>query len=329
MKSIKRCGFVVAVAMLNIATINAAQAEPTSYEWSSTTGFISSTSQNAIETVTGQSAFPVSTPNGVRWVTPGSMSGTFDHDPDNADPPIQFGNFTHYVGASLASISSLSSEAGLIGTIVADLGRVIVSDSGGGLGGNQDVVNVNACCATGLTFGPWTATSNSVVWVGEGFQNDQELPTALPPPGAPQPIAIFSFFNTATGENASINSINVNFREAIQTVEIDVKPGSDPNCFNINGHGVIPVAILGSEDLDVSNIDQVTVSFGGLDVRVRGNKYPQCSGEYSNSDQYLDLVCHFQDDSSAWIAGGDEATLTGALLDGSKFQGNDSICLVP
>ena len=31
-------------------------------------------------------------------------------------------------------------------------------------------------------------------------------------------------------------------------VEIDIKPGSDPNCFNNNGHGVIPVAILSSNN---------------------------------------------------------------------------------
>ena len=30
--------------------------------------------------------------------------------------------------------------------------------------------------------------------------------------------------------------------EIVETVAIDIKPGSDPNCININGHGVIPVA---------------------------------------------------------------------------------------
>ena len=36
---------------------------------------------------------------------------------------------------------------------------------------------------------------------------------------------------------------------------IDVKPGSDPSCFNIDGRGVVPVAVLGSLELDVSTID--------------------------------------------------------------------------
>jgi hypothetical protein len=51
-------------------------------------------------------------------------------------------------------------------------------------------------------------------------------------------------------------------------VEIDIKPGSYPNCFNINGHGVIPVAILGSADFDVAQIDVTTLDFAGLQVRV-------------------------------------------------------------
>ena len=44
-----------------------------------------------------------------------------------------------------------------------------------------------------------------------------------------------------------------------ETAAIDIKPGSDPNCININGHGVIPVAILGSEDFDVSLVDPDTL----------------------------------------------------------------------
>ena len=117
--------------------------------------------------------------------------------------------------------------------------------------------------------------------------------------------------------------------EIVETVAIDIKPGSDPNCININGHGVIPVAVLGSEDFDVSQIDPASLSFGGLEVRVRGNKGPLCSVEYSNDDMDLDLVCHFEDDPTNWEVGNGEATLTGNLIDGTPFEGIDSICIVP
>jgi hypothetical protein len=114
-------------------------------------------------------------------------------------------------------------------------------------------------------------------------------------------------------------------------VTIDIKPGSDPNCFNINGHGVIPVAILGSADLDVMDIKtDETLSFNGLAVRVRGKKGPLCSIEDSNGDEFLDLVCHFEDDTDEWLTGSNEsATLTGELIDGTPIEGSDSICIVP
>lgn len=113
------------------------------------------------------------------------------------------------------------------------------------------------------------------------------------------------------------------------TVEIDIKPGNDANCFNINGHGVIPVAILGSDTFDVTLVDQTALLFGGLEVRVRGNKGPQCHFEDSSADGILDLVCQFEDNSDYWTPGDGEATLTGKLQDETEFMGTDSICVVP
>lgn len=112
-------------------------------------------------------------------------------------------------------------------------------------------------------------------------------------------------------------------------IAIDIKPGSDPNCFNINGHGVIPVAILGGADLNVQDIVHDTLLFAGLEVRVRGNKGPLCHFEDTNSDSYLDLVCQFEDDTSNWAASDTSATLTGFLLNGKSIKGTDSICVVP
>jgi hypothetical protein len=115
----------------------------------------------------------------------------------------------------------------------------------------------------------------------------------------------------------------------VQEVDIDIKPGSDPNCININGNGVIPVAILGSESLDVGMIDQGSLSLGGLNVRVRGNKGPLCGLEDTNLDGWYDLVCRFEDDADNWSAGSGEATLEGELWDGTAIEGSDTICVVP
>ncbi len=111
-------------------------------------------------------------------------------------------------------------------------------------------------------------------------------------------------------------------------VGIDIKPGSDPNCFNINGHGVIPVAILGSDTLNVLDIDTSALFFAGLEVRMRGKKGPLCHGEDFNGDEFLDLVCQFEDDPTMWTPDSTaEATLAGSLFDGTEFEGTDSICV--
>ncbi len=114
-------------------------------------------------------------------------------------------------------------------------------------------------------------------------------------------------------------------------VDIDIKPGDDPNCINIDDHGVIPVAILGSSNFDVSevNLSNDSLSFNGLRVRVRGNNGPMCSEEDVNGDVIPDLVCQFEDDSENWLGGDDTATLNGELFDGTPIKGTDAICIVP
>lgn len=112
-------------------------------------------------------------------------------------------------------------------------------------------------------------------------------------------------------------------------VAIDVKPGSDPNCFNLNGNGVIPVAILGEPDFDVTAINPDSLLFDGLAVRVRGRRGPLCSFEEVTGDAYLDLVCHFEDDPDFWSGGETSATVTGELFDGTAIEGTDEICIVP
>jgi hypothetical protein len=42
-------------------------------------------------------------------------------------------------------------------------------------------------------------------------------------------------------------------------VSVDIKPGSCPNPFNPKSKGVLPVAILGSEEFDVTTIDPATI----------------------------------------------------------------------
>jgi hypothetical protein len=116
-------------------------------------------------------------------------------------------------------------------------------------------------------------------------------------------------------------------------VEIDIKPGSYPNCFNNNGHGVIPVAILGTADFDVTTIDPSTVKLASLAVRAVGKKGNlQAHIEDVNEDGFDDLVVQIEDVDGAFTNGNGTATLTGNLkaeFGGTPIQGTDEICIVP
>ena len=101
----------------------------------------------------------------------------------------------------------------------------------------------------------------------------------------------------------------------VTNVAIDIKSGRDPVC-----NGVIPIAILGSDTLDVIQIDQTTLSFEGKGVRVRGNGALSCNIRDANKDGYDDLVCRYEDTTT-------EGTLTGELLDGTPIEGADTFCL--
>jgi len=53
---------------------------------------------------------------------------------------------------------------------------------------------------------------------------------------------------------------------ALITVDIDIKPGSFPNSINLGSNGVIPVAILTTDDFDATTVVPETVGFGPWDA---------------------------------------------------------------
>jgi hypothetical protein len=114
-------------------------------------------------------------------------------------------------------------------------------------------------------------------------------------------------------------------------VQIDIKPGSYPNSINLGSNGVIPVAILSTEDFDATQVDPGTVTLGGAGVAVKGKGTKLlASSEDVNGDNLLDLSLkiltenleegQFQDGS---------AILTGQTYEGDNIQGQDTVSIVP
>ncbi len=119
-------------------------------------------------------------------------------------------------------------------------------------------------------------------------------------------------------------------------VLFDIKPGSSPNSVNLKSKGVLPVAILGTEEFDVNDVDIGSLRFGdpllidnsGIAVSPLRSALEDVSG-----DGLLDLTLKFS--TAELVANGAlgpdtlEGLLTGELLDGTPFEGMDSIRIVP
>jgi hypothetical protein len=112
--------------------------------------------------------------------------------------------------------------------------------------------------------------------------------------------------------------------ECIVRLIVDVKYGSNPNCIKNNAHGLLPVAFIGSPDVDVTTIDQSSVSYLGATVE-------RCAIEDVNMDGIDDLSCKFRKDQMTGLPQpGDDCVfvpVSGTFLDGLKFEGLDHICV--
>jgi hypothetical protein len=113
------------------------------------------------------------------------------------------------------------------------------------------------------------------------------------------------------------------------TVKIDIKPGSDPNCFNNDGNGVIPVAILTTDNFDAAAVDPFSVSLDEASARVKGKSGNAGALEDVDYDGDLDLIIQIEDMDGTYVEGDTIATLSGTTYDGVQITGEDSICIVP
>ena len=108
--------------------------------------------------------------------------------------------------------------------------------------------------------------------------------------------------------------------------DIDIKPGSTKNPINVGSQGVIPVAILGSVDFDVMDVDVASLAFGpGGAPEAHGKGHP----EDVNEDGHMDLMLHFRTQATGVVDGDTQLCLHGMTLGGVELQDCDTITTVP
>jgi hypothetical protein len=126
-------------------------------------------------------------------------------------------------------------------------------------------------------------------------------------------------------------------------VAVDIKPQSCPNPISLGSKGVLPVAIIGTEDFDVTMVDPATITLAGVSPIRWGleDVAPPFEGELCDCHQlgpdgWLDLTLKF-DMQEVVAALGDpqngdllELTLTGNLkaeFDSLPIEGADCVVI--
>jgi DNA-binding beta-propeller fold protein YncE len=124
-------------------------------------------------------------------------------------------------------------------------------------------------------------------------------------------------------------------------VDIDIKPQTCPNPLNVKSKSVLPVAVLGSEDFDVSTIDVASIRLAGVapirssyeDVTTPVSDANECECSTEDPDGFPDLTLKFETQRIVEALGkvnhGDELVLelTGVLSDETPIEGSDCVII--
>ena len=126
-----------------------------------------------------------------------------------------------------------------------------------------------------------------------------------------------------------------------EPISLDIKPGSCPNPVNVKSKGILPVAILGTEEFEVSTIDPASIFLNSVpairssyeDVAGPVANRNECECTTDGPDGFMDLTLKFRTQEIVEALGevnhGDVLTLslTGVLDDETPIEGTDCIVI--
>jgi hypothetical protein len=253
-------------------------------------------------------------------------------------------NYSSDGGATWNSDQLIEDNAGLSGSFpqVAMSGNKVVSVWMQWIGSDEDgayQIHSNHSTDGGVTWGSDQLIEDNIGYYADSPQvamSESSVVAVWRQRDGEETLRIYSNYATFEAGNNFID------------VFIDIKPGSCPNPLNVKSKGVLPVAVLGSADFDVSTIDPATVRLSreGVEGEVPLLRWSYedvgtpfegelCGCHALNGDGYADLSLKF--DMQALIPGLElggvkgntlPLTLTGNLKEefgGTPVKGQDCV----
>ena len=199
--------------------------------------------------------------------------------------------------------------------------------------------------ATGTLFGAWDGFDYEIsglsinlppgtYWLGLNANFQGIRPGWDNTTGGPNTIPGFRIVNNnfpAPGLVSQGSNLAFTLFGTAGGVEIDIKPGSDPNSIICNDENVsIAVAILTTDDFDATTVDHTTVTFEGASETHLDKKsgQPRRHEEDVDGDGDTDLVFHFRLGDTDLTCGSTDGTLTGETFDGQAIEGTDAVRMI-
>jgi hypothetical protein len=110
-------------------------------------------------------------------------------------------------------------------------------------------------------------------------------------------------------------------------VRIDIRPGGPTDPLNPESRGVVPVALLGSDQFAVAEVDAMTLRFGPGEARPVHRR----DGHFAdvNRDGIVDLVSHYRVRDAGINPGDATGCLRGETRDQRPFEGCDDVRVLP
>ena len=201
---------------------------------------------------------------------------------------------------------------------------------------NPDVVEMRISEDPFFTGAMWEPYSETTTWtLSAGFGTK----------------TVYAQLKDTFGQLSNVFTDQIDYLEScgsVVPVFVDIKPGSCPNPLNLKSKGVLPVAVLGTEDLDITTIDPTTIRLSreGVEGEVRPIRSDHedvatpfegelCDCHELNGDGYPDLTLKFKTQELVETLGLGEVagetiplTLTGELMEsegGTPIKGEDCL----